>query len=89
MEIFGGLPIDLARPDGEATFTRLPQASTRYYALCRLLRASVVQKYRVGIRIRRTLVSQYFGVNNIQVVQKQMGAGLQSCWEDSDSLGIC
>ena len=34
----------LARRDGVVTFTRLPKASTRYYALFRLLRASAVQK---------------------------------------------
>jgi hypothetical protein len=33
------------------------------------------------------VVLQYFGVNNIQVVQKQVAAGLHSCWEDS--VGIC
>jgi hypothetical protein len=32
-------------------------------------------------------VLQYFRVNNIQVVQKQVGAGLYSCHEDS--VGIC
>ena len=48
--IFWGLQIDLARPDGEATFTRLPEASTHYYALIRLLKA---KKYRVDIQIRR------------------------------------
>ena len=36
---------------------------------------------------RGTYVPQYFRVNNIQVVQKQVGAGLHSCWEDS--VGIC
>jgi hypothetical protein len=35
------------------------------------------------------LVSPYFGVNTIQVVQKHVGTGtgLQSCW--GDSVGIC
>ena len=42
--IFWGLPIELARPDGEVAFTRLCRASTCYYALFRLLRASAVQK---------------------------------------------
>jgi hypothetical protein len=42
--IFWGSSIGLGRADGELTFTRLPRASTRYYALFRLLRASVVQK---------------------------------------------
>jgi hypothetical protein len=39
-----GSPTELARPDGVATFTRFHGASTRYYALFRLLRASAVQK---------------------------------------------
>ena len=42
--IFWGSSIELDRPDGEATFSRLHKASTRYYALFRLLRASAVQK---------------------------------------------
>ena len=44
IRIFWGSSIDLARPDGEVTFTRLPKASTRYYVLFRLLRASAAQK---------------------------------------------
>jgi hypothetical protein len=31
--------------------------------------------------------TQFFRVNNIQVVQKQVGFGLHNCWKDS--VGIC
>jgi hypothetical protein len=34
--IFRGLPIELARPDGVVTFTRLCKAIIRYYRLCAL-----------------------------------------------------
>jgi hypothetical protein len=44
INIFWGSSIELGRPDGKATFTRLSEASTRYYPLFRLLRASAVQK---------------------------------------------
>jgi hypothetical protein len=57
--IFVGSTIVLARPDGTVTFTRLPKASTSYYVLFRLLRASAVQKV-----YRRYLVSRYFSSNN-------------------------
>ena len=42
--IFWGSSTELARPDGAVIFTSLRRASTRYYALFRLLRASAVQK---------------------------------------------
>jgi hypothetical protein len=44
------------------------------------------KKYR-GTDLSNIVEPQYFRVNNIQVVQKQVGAGLHSCWEDS--VGIC
>jgi hypothetical protein len=44
MGIFWGSPIELTRPDGVVTFTGLHKASTPYYELFRLLRASAIQK---------------------------------------------
>ena len=44
IRIYWGSPIELAPPVGAVTFTRLCKASTGYYALFRLLKASAVQK---------------------------------------------
>jgi hypothetical protein len=43
-----GLPTELARPDGVVTFTRFHKASTRYYALFRLLIKSLSCPKSIG-----------------------------------------
>ena len=50
-----GLPTELARPDGVVTFTRLCKASTRYYALFRLLRACLSCPKSIGSIGRNTI----------------------------------
>ena len=74
---------NLTHPSGRrGNFYQLAQG--QHPLLCAL---STAESLSCPKRIGSIGVPRYFRVNNIQVVQKQVGAGLHSCWEDS--VGIC
>jgi hypothetical protein len=94
--ILWGLSIELARPDGAVTFTRLHKASRwdlHPPLLCALSTAESLSCPKCHAKCIPGRVDRGphdisgSTIINIEVVQKQVGAGLHSCWEDS--VGIC
>jgi hypothetical protein len=84
--IFWGSTIELARPDGAVTFTRSHEPAPVISGMCSwdCREPQLPKKYRVDLGSHNISGSTILCV---QVVQKQVGAWLHSCWEDS--VGIC